>query len=512
MAVSYISTSGGGIADAPSDGTEYVRKDGAWEPNSGGGVQEAPSDGKQYARKDASWSEIPTGQTKISVNADGSVSIGDAVFVLDNGKVFKSGFRGGAPAVFESASASYESVTKLSADKFLVCYQDAGNSSYGTACVLSISGTTITAGTPVVFESASSTYISVSTLDSSKAIVCYQDAGNSSYGTACVLSISGTTITAGTPVVFESANSLNFSVAMLDSSKAIVCYRDNGNSSYGTACVLSISGTTITAGTPVVFESATSNYISVAMLDSSKAIVCYRDDGNANYGTACVLSISGTTITAGTPVVFESAYSYYFSVAMLDSSKAIVCYTDNGNSDYGTACVLSISGTTITAGTPVVFESANSDYISVSTLDSSKAIVCYRDNGNGSYGTACVLSISGTTITAGTPAVFESATSNYISVAMLDSSKAIVCYRDVGNSNYGTACVISVFDGFDGVSLTSGTDTAVDVMFSGIVASGLSGLATGATYYLDAGGARTTSVTTVRLGKAISTTQLLFKP
>jgi hypothetical protein len=125
--------------------------------------------------------------------------------------------------------------------------------------------------------------------------------------------------------------------------------------------------------------------------------VCYYDAGNSSYGTSCVLSISGTTITAGTPVVFESAYSDYISVTALSDTKALVCYRDNGNSSYGTSCVLSISGTTITAGTPVVFESANSSYISVTALSDTKALVCYRDAGNSNYGTSCVLSISGTT-------------------------------------------------------------------------------------------------------------------
>jgi hypothetical protein len=420
------------------------------------------------------------------------------------------------PKVFESATSTYISVAMLDSSKAIVCYQDGGNSSYGTACVLSISGTTVTAGTPVVFESANSTYTSVAMLDSSKAIVCYTDGGNSSYGTACVLSISGTTVTAGTPVVFESANSTYTSVAMLDSSKAIVCYRDGGNSGYGTACVLSISGTTVTAGTPVVFESATSTYISVAMLDSSKAIVCYRDGGNSNYGTACVLSISGTTVTAGTPVVFESAGSPYISVAMLDSSKAIVCYQDGENANYGTACVLSISGTTVTAGTPVVFESANSSYISVAMLDSSKAIVCYRDDGNAAYGTACVLSISGTTVTAGTPVVFESANSDYTSVAMLDSSKAIVCYTDNGNSSYGTACVLSIsgttvqkttpiltgqYLGF--VSSYSAPNAVINL---GPVVPLFSGLSVGSTYYNTVSGVGLSGKD--KIGVAVSSTSI----
>lgn len=52
-----------GIPDAPSDGTGYVRKDGAWASESGGGsgLPDAPSDGKTYGRKDANWAEIAAG-------------------------------------------------------------------------------------------------------------------------------------------------------------------------------------------------------------------------------------------------------------------------------------------------------------------------------------------------------------------------------------------------------------------------------------------------------------------
>ncbi len=117
---------------------------------------------------------------------------------------------------------------------------------------------------------------------------------------------------------------------MLTSTKAIVTYRDNGNSYYGTACILDVSGSTITAGTPAVFESANTTYTSVTMLTSTKAIVTYRDNGNSSYGTACILDVSGSTITAGTAVVFESAATSYISVAMLTSTKAIVTYQDGG--------------------------------------------------------------------------------------------------------------------------------------------------------------------------------------
>jgi len=134
----------------------------------------------------------------------------------------------------------------------------------------------------------------------------------------------------------------------------------------------------VTAGTAAVFESATTTYISVAMLTSTKAIVTYQDNGNSSYGTACILDVSGSTITAGTPAVFESAITVDISVAMLTSTKAIVTYRDHGNSLYGTACILDVSGSTITAGTPAVFESASTLEISVAMLTSTKAIVLIK--------------------------------------------------------------------------------------------------------------------------------------
>ena len=74
-------------------------------------------------------------------------------------------------------------------------------------------------------------------------------------------------------------------------------------------------------------------------MDSTHAIVCYQDVGNSNYGTAVCLTLSGTTVTADTAneVVFNSATSYYISVTTMDSTHAIVCYADGGNSSYGTA-------------------------------------------------------------------------------------------------------------------------------------------------------------------------------
>ncbi|GAG01647.1 unnamed protein product, partial [marine sediment metagenome] len=250
----------------------------------------------------------------------------------------------------------------------------------------------VSIGTAAVFESAVVSYTSVAALSDTQAIVVYADAGNSNYGTACILDISGDTITPATPVVFDSVIVEYLSVAALSSTQAIVTYRnDSGSPEDGTACILDISGSTITPATPTVFENAGTQYTSVAKLTSTKAIVAYQDQGNNNHGKSCILDISGSTITPGVVVEFESGATTYISIAALSDIKAIVTFADG--TAAGRACILDVSGSTITDGNPATFTATNTDYTSVTALSSTKALVAYKDNANLEYGTICTLEI-----------------------------------------------------------------------------------------------------------------------
>ena len=63
-------------------------------------------------------------------------------------------------------------------------------------------------------------------------------------------------------------------------------------------------------------------------------------------GTVSV--VDGEEGAVGSPVVFESAYSINISATFDSSSnKVVIAYTDDGNSDYGTAIVGTVSGTSI---------------------------------------------------------------------------------------------------------------------------------------------------------------------
>ena len=459
--------------------------------------------------------------------ASGTLGNGDTVVLKADGTIEVVGESStsvsasmGTESVFNSAESSYNSVVVLDSNTALVTYSDQGNSSSGTACVLNISGTTITANNEHIFNYGITIYPSVTKLDSNTALVTYRDAGNSQYGTAQVLSVSGLYVSGGNKVVFNSSFTTDISLTTLDSTKAIVTYNAVGTSDYGTACVLSVSGATVTAGSAVVFNSAPTYNTSVTTLDSTKALVVYADNGQTDRGTACVLSISGTAITAGSESVFNNVATYNTSVTTLDSSKALVAYRDVGNSEYGTSCVLSISGTTVTAGSEYVFNTGITRYISVTTLDSTKAVVTYKDYSNSNYGTACVLSVSGTTVAAGSEVVFNSDNTSNISVTTLDSTKAVVTYLDYdGISFNGTSVVYQTAytvtttnlesNNFVGMATEAASDGATTaITLKGGVSTNQTGLTIGSDYYVQDDGTLSTTTSTVKAGKALTATTL----
>ena len=418
--------------------------------------------------------------------ASGTLGSGVTVALKSNGQVeavtettVSAVDSAGTPVVFEAASTDYNAVTfDSSNNKIIISYRDGGNSNYGTAVVGTVSGTSITFGTAVVFESASTTYTSCTyDFTNGKVVIAYRDGGNADYGTAIVGTVSGTSISFGTAVVFSSAALDTSTIGITydsNAQKIVAAYGTTAGGYRGDSIVGTVSGTSISFGSPTTFEAQYINYVAVAYdAIAQKTVISYRDVYNSNYGTSIVGTVSGTSISFGTSVVFESAITNYISSTFdSDANKVVIAYTDNGNSNYGTAIVGTVSGTSISFGTAVVFEAAYANYSSVTYDENAqKVVIAYSDVGNSSHGTAIVGTVSGTSISFGTAIVFESSSSNYISsVYDANAQKVVISYTDGGNSGYGTSAVWTT-----GFSRTETNNTS----FVGITDEAISSAASG---------------------------------
>ena len=224
-----------------------------------------------------------------------------------------------------------------------------------------------------------------------KVVICSRI---STKGRAAVGTVSGTSISFASNVIFADNQTKNIATTFDSSNnKVVIAYRDAGNNEYGTAIVGTVSGTSISFGTAAVFESASTRHTSVAYdSNAGKIVIAYEDDANSDYGTAIVGTVSGTSISFGTAVVFESAQTNVISIVYhAAAKKVVIAYIDQGNSSHGTFIVGTVSGTSISFTTAVVFEAAEvSGPIAAYDSNNEKVVVVYRDNGNSGHGTSVV--------------------------------------------------------------------------------------------------------------------------
>jgi len=231
-------------------------------------------------------------------------------------------------------------------------------------------------------------------------------------GTVSVVGATAVSQVIGSPTIFEAATTEYIS-STFDSTnnKVVVFYKDDGNSNFGTAVVGTVSGTSISFGTPVVFHNDQTRFISSAFdSNEGKLVIVYRDDNNDGDPAAIVGTVSGTSISFGTPVFVSTDQAKAETMGCtFDSSqnKIVISWSAAYNSNYGTAIVGTVSGTSISFGTPTVFYSNTARYLS-STFDNSnnKTVVAFRGNTSG-YGEAVVGTVSGTSISFGSSVQFS---------------------------------------------------------------------------------------------------------
>jgi len=204
-----------------------------------------------------------------------------------------------------------------------------------------------------------------------------------------------------------------------------------------------ISETEITFGLGYNFNTASTSRIYAADLSSSKFAAVYQDGGaSVKQGTAIIGDVSGDAILYGSEYVFNSADTDYLSVTALPENKFAVAYQDKSNSNYGTVIMGDVSGDVITFGSEYIFNTAYTDHISVTALSDNKFVVAYQDNRDGvKQGKALVADVDGAAVSFGNAYTFNTSVTNYTSLSVLSSDKIIVAYQDGGNSDYGTAAI-----------------------------------------------------------------------
>ena len=399
--------------------------------------------------------------------------------------------------------------------------------SQARAWVGTVDGLSITFGSDDSYVTNNVEYQALA-FDSSnnKIVVAYSDAGQSDSGYAQVGTVdsSDNSTSWGSATLYESGQ-VSHQAMVFDSSnnKIVIAYRDHGDSYKGKAVVGTVSGTSISFGSPTTFETSSTSEVAMAYVGSGKVVIVYKENGDED-GTAIVGTVSGTSISFGSAVIFNTNNTDDTSVAYDSTNgKVVVTYRDIGDSNKGKAIVGTVSGTSISFGTPVVFNaSSTSQTNAVFDNDSDKVIISYGE-ANGAYFRP--VTVSGNTVSVGSSNIFYKINSaNHHTLTFdTDQRKAVVFF--LGNSQYYGSSVVFrneqsetvtnlTTENYIGISdaAYSDGDTA-NIQIISTIDDAQSGLTTGSVHYIQNDGSLSTSAAdpSVEAGTALSATEISIK-
>jgi len=196
---------------------------------------------------------------------------------------------------------------------------------------------------------------------------------------------------------------------------------------------------------------------------NSRVVIAYRDTANSNFGTAIVGTVSGTSISFGTPVVFFSTTMTTTDIQIaFDSTnnKVVISWSTATNSQ---AIVGTVSGTSISFGTAVTMVAAASTQVGM-TFDSAngRIVAAYFTSGTGT--SFVVGTVSGTSISFGTPVLVTGflTTTNTVGRPVYDSVSGKVVV-------YGVTSSGSTYDFyFQPLSFAQGTVSGTSISFGSL--------------------------------------------
>jgi len=315
---------------------------------------------------DISWAEAGGGGGEQTFTATGAIANGDIVGLNGDGTISIMTTLAGSfanisdDAFMYSASVAYDSTN----NKIVLLYLDDGNNDYPMVAIGTVSGTSISFGTPVQVASTDGDRgktLCIFDSNAGKFVAIYTTSGS----VKCkVGTVSGTSCSFGSEATVQSGNASgepdNYDACYDSGSDKIIFFGVvDGTSGY--INVGNISGTSITWGSRVNVGPNLVRAVRVTYDSSANKVICtYVDGATSNYYCYYrVCTVSGTSISLGTQGTVAKASSSIYNYSYMDieycsaRNRLFVAgeFQDSGNQDY--IYVGSLSGTTLTFGTPI---------------------------------------------------------------------------------------------------------------------------------------------------------------
>jgi len=351
----------------------------------------------------------------------------------------------------------YRSVTAKLSDSVYVVHYVPTTDYYSYAVVATISGTSVSYGTPVL-TSTQPISITVCTLTPTTcALGAVNEDGTQAWNT--VGTVSGTDISIGPLYTAYTGTGYGYTTQVTSSDFLYVYTDDINNQAY--VKIGTVSGLAITFGDAVAVDYYADNLteaLTVTVLSSTVAVVSYyRTSSQFLYSK--ILTISGTTITLSVETDYAlngtATYQPAISSVALGLTSFAVMGADN-------LYICSFSGTVITVQntSPISGISTRRNYTNCLTALSTTDFLAVQYDTESFYGYITYISLSGYTPSMDTPVLITGSSNsvvNFLNVTANSNSQAIIMYQDYTTPNYSNIVVLNLTDvgkKWNGITIT----------------------------------------------------------
>lgn len=291
--------------------------------------------------------------------AGAGITAGDLVSIKTNGTIKKTEGETSGIITISGSTPEPEGLTRMSSafdgtDKIVIVYHEHANNIVAYVGTIT-NGTNLSWGSKVTVASSNKEIPDVCyDSNAGKFLVVWRNTASSNRGEAAVGTVSGTSISFGSTVVYDSGGVRNVNVRYDDNAqKSMILYR-NATTSVR-AVVATISGTSVSFGTALALQnndSASGGALSLVYDNNANKFVALYAQTTLIRGLT--LTISGTSITYGSNHDFGAEYAYYMQAHFNKNENRVVVvwYRDYPNALSGWKAVAgSISGTSFSTGT-----------------------------------------------------------------------------------------------------------------------------------------------------------------
>ena len=489
----------------------------------------------------ATWVDAGGG-SEYSGIASGSITAGRAVTVADDGKLLQvtgSNKLNGtsATAVVNNNCAFSAVIYDTTNNKYVLFFVEGG---VGKARVGTPSGTTVSWGTSVQFagsvpNNSQGLFDACYDPHNNKCIVLFRNSGNSNRGSVCSGTVSGTSITMGSPVVVCSDVMESGTITYCPNANHnyVIAGNDGSNSRFISNVGYNSGTNSSTWDNNVNVVNSSQAFAVGSCWDAAaqKVVVVWANMSSGNSGQIVAGTIASNAVTWGTIYEYDSTDTSVQNnvVHHAASGKNVIVWAEASGNGHAFACTATLTGTDFAFGSHTTI-SKNALGASVESKDigaiydpsAKKVLAAFHDSSSGiDDGLSVIITVTGTDVSSTNGYTFQTlpgVESGNVSMAHdSDLERNIVTTWDTNNIRYYVEKLMNTtvdetnFVGISQASYTNGQTAKISL--TGAVNEAVSGLAPANKYYVLADGSLGTdsSMTGINAGLALASDKLYIR-